>query len=158
MKKVIPIFLFSFLWSLIVLPQKKGGFKMITVKPTTPKTKKPVPPPPDKSWFITYEVTITGDGSVKDNPGPGDETTWSIDRKYIGVTELNFRSPGYLPTMSPAEIIACLKAGTITNWSHMNPAKAGSMEMDQLTLPSHIIIKDKLKTLVKEKGEGASFE
>src|SRR6266480_4586189 len=158
MNKAIPFLLVSLLWSLAVLPQKKGGFKMITAKPAAQKPKKPAPPPLAKSWFITYEMSVKGEGTMKDNPGEEGETTWSIDRKYVGVTELNFRSPGYLPTMTPEEVIACLRAGTITNWSHMTAENGGSFALEHVTLPSHIIIKDKLKTLVKDRGEGASFE
>src|SRR2546423_1734978 len=116
MKKLIPIILFSLL-SCIAGFAQKSRFKWITVKPTAPKPKKPAPPA-DSSWLITYEMTILGSGSQKDEDDPGKETIWSIDRKYEGTYELELHAPGIISTNGKEkETLSSIRSGRITDWT-----------------------------------------
>jgi hypothetical protein len=159
MKNIITFFLFSILCSFTVFSQKKPtGSKIFWVPPAKPK--KPTPPP-QKSWFVSWELTVKGNGSEKGDADDGSEVTWSIDRKYTGKVELNFSSPGYLPEMNAEQIKKALMEGNITDWRHMKPVKTGGPIDYQLTtnsIPIHVFIKDKRKMLVKDRGEGDSFE
>ena len=157
MKKIILLFLFCLFWSFTVYAQGKKG-KIIEIKPTAPKPKKPTPTP-DSSWYISYEVDIKGHGTVNDKPGEGDETTWSIDRKYTGTVELNFESPGLPETKDAAEMRASIKNNMIMKWTHYSPKTGASIDdLDNFFIPIHIVINDKYQTLVKDEGEGSAFE
>jgi len=160
MKKLIPIILFSLLSGIAGFAQK-SRFKMTIVKPTVPKPKKPAPPA-DSSWFITYEMTILGSGSQKDEDDPGNETIWSIDRKYEGTYELDLHTPGIISTdgLEEKETLSSIRSGRITDWTWRFKIgkKVVRSSIASGALPIHVIIHDKLEIRTHEKGEGSSFE
>src|SRR6266700_7554154 len=65
-------------------------------------------PKPEEVWYLSFEVTIKGDGERRS--GNKDELLeqWKIDRSYSGVIELNISVPTSIDVnknMSAREII-----------------------------------------------------
>ena len=117
------------------------------------KAQKRAPKPKDV-WYLSFDVTIKGGGQKTSGNDNELVVTWSIDRAYSGVVELNFSVPQSVyvnKNMKPAEIAARMNAAPVV-WHHRGIDTAHSF------LPVKVKIHDWMVTMLKGGGEGTSFE
>ena len=157
--KKISVFVCIFLLSFVPAFSQHSRAKVIEIKKPPPKPKKvTTPAKPDKSWYLTFELTIKGSGNNKGS-NPDSELEWDFDRSYSGTILLDFPSPMMDPKWSQAETMESLRTERKTAWMHIPKAGLPSgITPSDLMYPIKVKIDDKLRNLTKDKGEGDSYE
>ncbi|MDQ6788108.1 MAG: hypothetical protein M3033_14990 [Acidobacteriota bacterium] len=111
-------------------------------------------PPKEDVWYLTWELTIKGQGETK-NLGYGKSSaSWDIDRSYSGTSELNFATlkPDVITkNMTPREIAAIMASAPMT-WMHFN--MNDPTDMLNRVSPIKVKIKDKLIMHINQAREG----
>jgi hypothetical protein len=119
-----------------------------------PAQKTKAPAKSAEVWYLSFEVTVKGNSS-KARGERGEVTdSWYVDRTYSGVIELNLSVPTSVEVnkaMSPAEMISRVRSAPLM-WVHR-----GS-DWSDTAMVIHIKIHDKKVLVLKEKGEGDTFE
>src|SRR6202022_3693337 len=156
--KKISVLMCIFLLSFCVGFSQHSRVKIIEVKKPPPKPKKETTPDkPGKAWYLTFEMSIKGSGSIKNSNFS--ELEWSFDREYSGTIALDMPTPMFNPKWSQAEMMDALKSQRKTAWMHTPKSglAAGEIPSD-LMYPIKVKINDKVRNLTKDKDEGSTFE
>jgi hypothetical protein len=116
-----------------------------------PVTKPPTPakPKPILGWSVLFLVTIKGHGISKDINGFS-EFEWTIDRSYDGTITFNQGLPVTEPGWSREERMEAYDIQRKTKWLSVDNMKFPQI----ITATEH----DKQRTVVKDKGEGDTYE
>ncbi|MGH9820482.1 MAG: hypothetical protein ACRD43_09970, partial [Pyrinomonadaceae bacterium] len=105
-------------------------------------------------WYLSFDVTVKGNGNSQRGRDDELRDEWKVDRSYSGVIELNLGVP------TPVQVNASMSLAEIK----MRMASAPEMfihtstDWSQNLMLIKVKIHDKRVVILKDKGEGDTFE